>query len=69
MMNLHGLNCYCWDFIINIYIFFIILETGTPMRRPPVPHEFPQNLGVLPHVPLVRLPAPTHPRPGDLVEH
>jgi hypothetical protein len=23
MMNLHGLNCYCWDFIINIYIYFL----------------------------------------------
>jgi hypothetical protein len=33
--NLHGLNCYCWDFIINIYIFFIILESGIPMLGTP----------------------------------
>jgi hypothetical protein len=33
--NLHGLNCYCWHFIINIYIFFIILEPGTPMLGTP----------------------------------
>jgi hypothetical protein len=64
MMNLHGLNCYCWDFIINIYIFFYNFRDGDPYARDPdIAHEFPQNLGVLPHIPLcvsplLRTPVP-----------
>jgi hypothetical protein len=64
--NLHGLNCYCWDFIINIYIFFIILEPGTPMLgtpRPPSPMNFPKIWGCSHTSPLCVSPLPRTPVP------
>jgi hypothetical protein len=73
MMNLHGMNCYCWDFIIIIFIF-IILETGTPMlgtsTSPHPPLNFPKIWGCSHTSPMCVSPLPCSPiLPRNLVEH
>ena len=64
------------EFQFSMYLFLLInnFRDAPPMLKfkdpdAPLLPKIPQNLGVPLHVPNVRFPAPTPPRPGYLVEH